>query len=258
MVSRTPKNTAQSDDFEIPSIFEHFEGARSSQPKAKQSNEPDVAALMSRIDGLTSTVETLRQDNLRLTQAPIYNVLPPAQNQPAQGSQLPDPLEDPDSFANTLTARILETVGSQLAERDNAANYAADLDNKAATMWTDFQKQYPSWSSYEDRVGYVTNLVCNDAESKGLDLNRYMFNNRDQFFKDVNAKMVEVFGAPEDDDGSNSPSETATSGDDGASRTAATFPGSGSPMAFERPTSGPKPGDMIKDIQDLQRKSGFY
>ena len=81
-----------------------------------------------------------------------------------------------------------------------------------------------------------------------------MFVSRDTFFDDVAAEVRKLGGIEDDEDGGKGNDEPIE--DDG--RTAGIFGGQESGGKPNAGTVAKKPGDMIKDIKDLQRASKFF
>jgi len=90
-----------------------------------------------------------------------------------------------------------------------------------------------------------------------------MFGSQEMFFEDVKTEYEKQFGpvsqGEEAEEAAQKPRKKALAADvedDDEGRTAGTF---GGQESGGRPAAGKlKPGDMIKDLSDLQRKSGYY
>lgn len=106
-------------------------------------------------------------------------------------SKLPDPVTDAPGYAKAVQAEI------QLVEQNK--KYLQDWDTNArsvaakatAKLHKDFAKQYPDYAKNQKAVEVFAEEVVQEAIDAGQNGNTYMFGQRDQFFKDVVAKMDE-------------------------------------------------------------------
>lgn len=123
-------------------------------------------------------------------------------------SKLPDPVAAPQEYAMAVQTAI-NTAAQNKAYLDK---WDAEQYTKAKTatnkLHADFKKKYPDYAKNQKAVELFAEEAVEDAVAGGLDANRYMFAQREQFFKDVVAKMDEGgFGkkpleaAEGDDDG---------------------------------------------------------
>ena len=100
--------------------------------------------------------------------------------------------------------------------------------------------------------------MLDKAKARGIDPQRYITTGREQFFGDIASEYKALFGDRKlgADDLDNT--DTEDEGEDN-SRAMSIFgglEGSGKPQGKE--TGKAALGDMVKDIQDIQRRTGFY
>lgn len=196
------------------------------------------------------------RDDTRDTNAPLIDL-----------KGLPDPLTDADGYNAALSERISGAIANGIALNANAGAAHANAASRADQLFEDFTEKFDAYSEFPDRVQFAAEKVAARAQARGLDVQKYMFATPDRFFADVVREYDGTFGKPEDEGdtgvdetdegadvvGQRQPLE-ADESDDG--RSASIFGG-------QNPTGGKKtatqqPSDMIKDMQDLQRASGFY
>jgi hypothetical protein len=196
--------------------------------------------------------------------------------------ELPDPALDPDGFSKANLRRIEVVNANQRKLRDAEDRKNKTVQEKADALEKAFAEKYPELAQDKERLDYISIKVAQDAQKRGLDVQRYMFLTQDKFLDDVAKRYVKVFGEPEpleDDDldfdyeenrSSNLRAAPRTRGrprarsrnrseDDGmVSRTAGIFGGNESGGRPGRGRDDDKGPDMIDDIHAIQRKTGFF
>jgi hypothetical protein len=219
-------------------------------PVADNKGQEDLTAkLLGQIEALTGQVAQLQGAQAALLAQPqiIYAQPGPMQHEQANDFVgLPDPLDDPDNYNRALNARIDQIVADRLAAYDNEVAAAQNQNATADQLWNDFASTYEEWADQPDRISFAAERVVNRAKARGIDVERYMFVTRDQFFKDVNEEATAVFGERGDEDG-----------DGEVDRSAGLFGATGSPMPSVK-TVDQTGSDMLKEITDMQKKTGFY
>lgn len=245
------------------SIFDHFAAHR---PEYREYGTPDPATQTRPVDQTAENAELRRQIaelNARLNSSgPAIPRAPAPERQapiePVQFSTegMPDPSLEPEKYNAELQRRVNATVQTTLHASQQAQQAQHSDAQRAQTLWTQFSTQYPDWAEHQDRVRFAAEAVLSEAKNKGLDTEAYISTFSDTFCADVAKKMESIFGPLEKDDEDEELDETEDTGD--AGRTAGLF---GGLEAGGKPAPAPgkaPPGDMIKDLQDLQRKSGFF
>lgn len=271
---------------EDTSIFEHFglpEGGRGSQQEREddakrrsennQTSEAGLAQLMRRLDALEKQNQSLQSANMALLSSQ-GGAKPQKQAPQTPGvdlSGLPDPVQDPDKYHKELNARLTRAISENVraitaAEREQMTLQSTQKDRVDA-LWSEFREKYGDLAKNEEFVSYAADRVVDRARRKGVDTERYMFTTSDQFIDDVAAEVRKTFGKvldPADDDDRDEAErdgdddrEDDTPDDDNDERAAGLFGGPGTSGGGKKGGGEPK-GDMIKDLTDLQRSSGFF
>lgn len=271
-VSRTPLRPAAAaaeasplDDDNIGDIFTAL-GQKPpgeehpAEPKPGPTEEDRWAQYDTRMANLEARLAAEQQANNALMQSPVV-VAPLAQQQDAWGA-LPDPITDPDKYASELTRRIESKVQNVTSAFQQQQTERQNMDQKIKTLWDTFTEQNPDYAADVEGIEFATMKVTREAQARGVDLNRYMFQNPERFYADVRAKYDAVFGDGEETDPLPEPVQPRRRGRKAAadtadnSRTGGIFGGSES---GNRPgPQAPKPGDMIADIHALQRNSPYF
>jgi hypothetical protein len=257
-----PQQTADDD------IFAHFEAHGRSipytptEPQADPKKDTGQEALLAQIAALQTQVSDLTQRSMmqqpaaRQEQTPSY-VDPRTIKVSHEG--LPDPLDNKDAYNQELTLRI----NAALEARDHALRQdVAGQSTTQATgerLWNDFIGKYGDWEQHEDLVGLMVEKVLNDAKARGIDTQRYMLQNTQLFFQDVDKALRDRFGKLVESDEDEGETEAALrpDGSDDAGRTGGMFGGleTGGRPTSTKQTQGP---DMIADLHAIQRKMGLF
>lgn len=235
------------------SIFDHFarqnEDLNGSVEKTNVAEKPDASAeLLKQIADLNARVEQAERTNLALLSAPpkVAEVAP--RHEEPKDDELPDPTMDPGGYARAVSERAERRIQNFMAEQERKQQADNQSTNSAKDLWTDFASQYEDYAEDEERVSFATAQVMKDLKAKGIDVARYTTTARDKFFKDVTTRMDKIFGKPGEEADDNQ--------EEVPNRTAGIFGGLESGGKPSKHVD--QPGDMIKDLHDLQRKSGFY
>lgn len=235
----------------------------------KAAAGPTVEDLQRQLAEMSKRAEDNERLNAVITsQARVDPVAPKEPTFSMDG--LPDPLSDATAYGAELSKRQ-QAYSKQLHDFYRAQeNVTATQNQSFQQLWSDFATSYGEYADDQEGVEFATQKVRKQLERRGVDVNKYMFANSDRFFKDVTKVYDDRFGAPEQDEPAprntqrnrQSPDRRAVERDDDsmsdeANRTAGIFGGiDGS--GGNRAPKAPPPGDMIKDLQDIQRKTGYY
>lgn len=269
-VSKTPKRAQRQQDDEIQeNIFDALaeyspQGPSGSPAPTSQqaaAPEPTVADLMKLIGEQNERIRRQEEAQLALlTNPPSTHQFSQAVPQQQQEAELPDPIQDPVGYGNELQARIYRKLAAD-REHDDRNKQMKDSQSQALTnLWEDFAIAYPAYADDTERVEYVAAKVAQKAKARNIDLNRYMFGNQDRFMRDLTAEFDRLFGAPgevdEVEDEAPARRQTRQREEPETHRTGGLF---GGMESGSKPVGGKlPPGDMIRDIHEIQRKSGFY
>lgn len=219
-----------------------------------QPQDQVVLGLMQQIIDMRREMDALAMSSMRGPGGPAPTIVVP-QAPPALNMEgLPNPVTEPAKYGEELAKRMLDHQNAvsnyNRQQAEAASGTAQNHEQSINALWEDFQVQYPDISEDEDRLGYVAQKVVTKAKSRGIDPQRYMFGNQDRFMRDVANEYKRIFG----DIGEPDTQITDPNTPDG--RTAGVF--STPSGAGTRRQAQPGPGDMIKEIQERQRKSGFF
>jgi hypothetical protein len=234
----------------------------------KEAKGPSIDDLMKQIADMNKRQEELERANMALsTAAPI--VSPTQVAEPKLNLEnLPDPIVDRVGYGQELAKRTL-------AYQQDMAKYAQSQMQPAPggnfqQLWEDFTTDFAPYAEDEEGIEFAVTKVKRQAERRGLDVNKYMFQNRDRFFQDVVKVYDERFGKPGQEDGDEDNSRDTQRRQRGAQRrdmddangdvpdrTQGIFGGIDASGGNRAPRA-PQAGDLIKDLQDIQRKTGYF
>ena len=243
-------------------------------PKAEgEPNNPETTAL----DAITKNIAAIaerqgkQQDMILALMTPGQAVEQPSKAQVPEVSLdgLPDPSEDPAGYTKGLNERlshdittcVTEAVRIETQRAEGARAESQRIDN----LFDTFQEQrYEALGkglsddvNLTDFVEVAAKRVVEKAQKRGLDVNSYMFKTQEQFFDDVAVEANKMLDPIRDKgDEGEAPNERPNPEKEEANRTAG-LPG---------PGSGPAPstneeaaaGSLVKDIQDIQKATGFH
>lgn len=256
MVNRVPKKRqAAEPDPEYTGFFDAIETGSSEVPTDDDGANPDMAAqlaeLTSRVDGLMRSNEDLQRANMVLAQHQ------PAYVQYDEGPEdepeaLPDPILDGEGYTRGILDRVDRLVAQDIDAYRQEQTEEAEFNNAYNALWDDFVSvpEYQQWAGEPDKVEFATVKVMKRMQSRGVDIDRYTFGYRDQFFADVAEELQHQFGSPEDEEEED---------DDDTDRTEGLFGAQPAPVARPRKDASDKNmPDMLSDLAEIQRKAGYY
>jgi len=241
-----------------------------------------VAELEQALKDLRDQREADREMDALRGSGPTFQsqVTPTYQEVDPNSIELPDPALDPQGYDAAVGKRTEIRMDNKTKKDDFERKQAEDIKNKVNSLWTNFEDQYPEYvgdATLKERTEIAANFVIKAAVAKGVDAQKYMFGTQNRFLKDVAKKYDEIFGAPEAlDDGyeddlparsrtarasaARNSSRRQRTEDDDVARTGGIFGGDAGSGRRSKPKDEDEngPGDMIADIQKLQRSSGFF
>lgn len=227
--------------------------------KAEPELTPTEKRLIGEVEALSRRLEEVQLSNMALTQAtPVKTaeLTPPGE---IDLSNLPDPILDRDGYGKALSARVVEhqqkIANYQEQQRQQKVTQENSYNSKVQGVWEDFAIAYPDIAENQDQVEYAARKAMERAMRKGIDPQRYMFGNSPIFIRDVAREYESIFGKVGEGD------ETVVEelgGPDDDGRTAGIFGGTQSGFSPSKGRTKEQPGDMIKELQARQRKSGFF
>ncbi len=271
MVSTKRRATKQDD---IPeSIFDALnlnapgQDPGKSERKTATTQAPSVEDLMKQLGALQTRVDSAERANVALTTAAL-KVVPEVKMPVLNMDGLPDPMDKPQEYAAEVAKRTVayQNAVSDAQGKQREAQQAAQVDYDE--LWKDFTAVNPDYVSDMDALEYAVGKVKKVLNRKGVDVDKYMTLNSDRFFRDITDAYDKRFGKPGEDedeplevDDAPPPrkrkAKSQVTDDDDDGRTGGIFGGIDGSSAGRR-AQGPPPGDLIKDLQDIQRKTGYF
>lgn len=226
----------------------------------KSGPNPDVVALQKQVETLTKQLADQNNNMMMLMAQPPAATPASAQPTPEPLPELPDVLDDPAKYAETLEKRIRVGIANEQKTSQASADATRETQQRYNALWQNFQSKYPEYADQQSRVQYAANEVAQDMQNLGVDLDTYMFRNRDRFMADVAGKMVEIFGEA-DPKPSNKGDKQFTNTrqrpeDPDEGRTQGIF--QSQPPAARTPAADQPEKHPFEDIRKFQLDHGFY
>lgn len=260
---RVPESIFDSIDFTLP---DHAGPART-QAKPGPS-----------VEDLQGTVATLQAELRELKERapmPMVQVAQPGpMAQPVVLKEpqlnmdgLPDPFTDREGYAREVLKRSEVYKHEMMQYEDARKPKAPDPVGDGDALWEDFVAANPEYSGLpERRMTYAVSEAMRDLAKRRVDVQRFMYEQPDRWFKKVTSTYDNIFGSPVDGDDDaerlgasetrSTPRRAVKAEEENADRSGGIFGGSHQPVQrVQRQTSA---GDMIKDLQDIQRKTGYF
>jgi hypothetical protein len=276
---QAPKPEPEQEEDIIPnSIFEalqdHPLGQQYTQQQKKTQVEepekgPDVTALLAQIAEMKSQLDSMSASQTALLSTPpqVDPILPKVPTEQELFAGLPNPLDDQEGYARELAARL-----SKRQELQNQYDHQQNQQNQTRaqhleSLWEDFAQDYGDYADEpRDQLEFVIKKVADRARGRGINLDRYMFTARERFMGDVVKEYDRVFGAPEAEVEAqpqqkqkrprNARAVTQELGND-PDRSGGIFGETGVSTRSNQQEE-PRKGDMISDLRELQKNSGFW
>jgi hypothetical protein len=258
----------QQDPDHIPdTIFEALGQDEDGRPKGQPKTDtgPSVAELMKQLGDQQRRIDEMERTNLALSMPVKADVAILPKEPVINFTGLPDPIVNAQAYAEEMAKRM-QAYNAELAAFHTAKQAAQPQPVNYDVLWEDFTATYTDYADDPEGIEFATSKVMKNMQRRGVDPQRYMIQNSDKFFRDVVAAYDERFGKPGEDvepepakrgrpstrDEGRRPEEDAE-----ANRTGGIFGGVDGSSSGRTPRA-PPPGDMIKDLQDMQRKTGYY
>lgn len=251
----------------VGSIFDHFGMQEEPEQDAgpQERGQADVlASIQERLAAMEAENRTLRELAMRPS-APAPVQAPVQAPTQVDFNGLPDPVTDMPGYQRELQARVNAALQGATAAVEQRVTSARSEEDQASALWTSFASRYPEWAEHEDLVGTIAQKTVAEAQRKGLDTQKYVFQNSDLFFSDVEKQLKSKYGRlvtqEEEDEGEDERDDERAADlieDDG--RSAGIFGGqeTGGKPAVGGKQAKMAEGDMVRDLHDLQRRSGFF
>lgn len=242
---------------------------------AASADAERFARLEAQIAEISAQNKALTEQNSALLSSTVRNTVPVNQSEPPKApaldlSGLPDPMTDLEGYTKAMTERVNAFVSAREQalvtniERNLTTQNAqqADLEGKADALWTAFDTKYGEKGWDSDLVEFAAAKVAQQAQAKGIDVQRYMFTTTDKYVDDV-AKYLETIAPPKAGEGEGEGEPPDPNADP---RSANPFENGRTAGVFGGTESGGKPAkgkdepatDLVTDLQNVQRAMGFY
>lgn len=288
---RKPEAENDEQNFQTPmaQIFEDVDHEDDPKPNEDDVNlKSQLDEMQKRMDALQTALDRANTTNMALLSNPMGNGLAQDERFVEEKIEVPDPTVDPDGFVKATERKAQQAAAKKSFEDQQAARRQQDINEKVKGLWEDFAEDYPDHAADQDRVEFAAAQVIKRAQRRGIDPQRYMFVTSEKFMADVAAQMEKTFGPVgeqedlDDEEGVDdnryrgrsrsdrrvsprngrtqrqSARSRARDDDDDDGRTGGIFGGlesGGRPSARSRES---EEGNMLDDIQKMQRKTGFF
>jgi len=253
---------------DVGNIFDHFAkvGRPTPAPGQGLSEKQPVTseALLARIDALekqNNALQERREYPMLAPAAPQERRVGPGDMKLDLVTNMPDRDVDPEGWAREQQTRIAAFAQSQAQAARQEVEGRFEQRAAADRLWAGFASKYPGWAKYEPLVETVASRVANDAQGRGVDLQKYMFGSPELFYQDLDTALKASYGKLLED----ADEELGDDGDDGEDEGATPMDGrtAGIHANVETPTRGKgeektKGGDMFDDLKAVQRAMGIY
>lgn len=260
-VAKKTKKAAPADQwamFEIPGLTDTQD-----KPTPPEAKEPTVAELMEKLNLLDKDNRSLRQaflaQSTRPDPAPLTSTAIPQRAADVQIDMtgLPSPTESPESaeaYAREIARRVNAAQEARLQAEREATSTRDQRTRQVEGVMDAFKAKHPSLAKDREVVEMFATRLLTQAQQKGMDPNKYMFNATDDFVEDLAASMKKVgLGASdetEDEEEEETVGRTAgiPGGQESAQRTSS---GGGDPRKNTTPS-------VIDVLKNFQVKTGFF
>ncbi len=279
MITKIKRDKEEQSSFEIPTaqIFEDVDNENGSH----QEQDDRYDTLAKQLADLQTRLSEAEKANMALLTQPQWKsqVTDTFVETKPESVALPDPALDPDGYDRAIGQRNQIRADNDRRRNEAAATKQREVSEKVEDLWTTFAERYPDMAEDKEKIDFVSTQVAKAAQRKGLDVERYMFLTQDKFLDDVAKKFIDVFGDPvENDDETEDYDDTPrrrraaaparprrqpnrrNREEEDDNRTGGIFGGneSGGRPSRSRDIDEETGPSMIDDIQNLQRKTGFF
>lgn len=255
--------------------------------EANTGDEVTIADLQKQIADLTQSKETTEQQLQRLERTNVQLLTGQPAQKPAEAAPqapelakldltgLPDPVEHPNEYSQQLGDRVnavISTNTSLLANQKQTVDTSAQQrEGRIADLWTEFSERHQDLAAHEDIVKAAAANAIAKAQRSGLDSDTYIFRLGEQFIEDTAAETRRIISSvtPKPDaeqaaagEGEDSkpvfPSPVPATGEEDANRTAGVMAATPPKTPAKKGAKDEGEGNMIKEMTDMQLKTGFF
>lgn len=259
MVNRTPKRVAKQAAAE-PQYNDFFKAMETGESEVKQI-EPKGPDASAQLEDLIKRVDALQAENAAFRtyaqpQTPPQPVVVQSQPRHEQEDAFPDPVLDSPGFTKALLARAEALATAKVEALKKSSDEQANSTKAHDDLWSGFLSVEGNevWEDKPEMVQVAALKVSKKLQAKGVDVSKYMFQNAEQFYKQVQNTLETTFGKPQVDDDDEGNEE----GEDEVDRTAGLMGGQTSPVTKTKGAERKPLPDMIGDLVTIQRKGGWF
>ena len=163
------------------------------EPPPDAGAEPTTSQLLEQIANLNKELEGLKRAPAPVAIQRAQPVVPEAPR-PVTVEGLPDPALDPEAFARGLNDRITQNVTGQLRHTSAVQRIQQEESRARDALFEEFAGQNPEIAEDTEGLTFVTQQVLQRAIARRWDVDSYMFQNSERFFRDVKDAYVQRFG----------------------------------------------------------------
>lgn len=239
---------------DIPTRDDFEQKDTKAKPETNQSNA-EVAELRAQLAALQSRLDMQSRSQTALTtrQGPEIPPQPPKIDM----KQAPNPMDDPEGYANFVNRGIELRVQYEKDLFDFNNRQAAAISQQTQNLWDAFSSRYKDHAKDTKRVAIAAREVADRAKANRRDVDKYMYDTPDEFMKDVAAEMDALWGKPQGSSQDQDVEIEDNNEDEG--RTQGLFGGG---QQHQSGITTPKPpkakySEMSQDIIDWQKRMGL-
>jgi hypothetical protein len=209
-----------------------------------------ITALQQQIANLNSQLANVSKVNSALSTQVTVDA-PPARPV-LDMSKAPDPLDDPKGYAKFVHDNAMATVNYEKEAYLYQQRQQQTAAQRQASLWASFSTKYAPYAKNDKQVEIAATQVLNRLKSNGIDTDKYMTTQSEDFMKDVAAEIDGLFGKPKDVD--------ADEDDDDDDRTDVFGGGfAGAKLSAGGKQAPPqKYGALGTELKAWQEKTGFH
>jgi hypothetical protein len=255
------------------------ETADQNKDKAAQNKGTEGAGYDVAMKALQDQIAMLRETQQRNARASSVLMSQVGGDQPPRVitemnlENLPDPVTDPQGYAKEIAKRGADMLASQRNYDAWVAQKQKQSSDALETVWNNFSQAHPEYASHTKLVQAAASSAISAARARGIDPNKYVVGDTENFFEDVMKEMRDMAGGDtifkadtedgDETDDTGTGGAGATTGDLGEAddedpdRTAGVFGGQDS-GGRPNPSAKPLDVDMFKDIREFQQKNGWH
>lgn len=226
------------------------------QPQQQPQGGDDkaqIAALQAQIAALEGRISQTSKANVAL-QTQATTAMPPTRPN-IDYTKAPDPVEDKDGYTRFMLDAQRKEIEYEKSLLTYQQQQAQQTQQKSGQLWSSFSGKYGDYAKDEERLTIATQQVIQRARASGLDTERYMYANADQFMEDVTKEFDKLFGKP---GGKQQEVDDEEEDDDDGLTTSLIGGGVGGGGGRKQQPAPQRYGELSQEINAWQQKTGFH